>query len=105
MNLWDCIFNFISSFIGERAWKDLVSLTSYGPRVCGSHENDIRTVDAIVNALKKIQDTKLAVYELEYEVKRPTGAFEIVFMNDVFINSYQNVSHPSYHYCLKILLN
>lgn len=69
-----------------------MELTSYGPRVCGSPENDIQTVNLLVEALTKIQENKMAVYNLEFEVKRPSGAFSIEFLNDVFTNSYQNVS-------------
>ena len=81
----------LCSFIGERARRDLISLTHYGPRVCGSHENDVRTVGILTKALAEIKRTKLAVYNIEYEITKPTGAFQIGLFNREFTNSYANV--------------
>lgn len=79
------------SFIEERARNDLKVLTSMGPRVCGSHENDILAVDGIMRLLTEIKNSKFAVHSLEFEVQKPTGSFYVKFQ-DGLTHSYAHVS-------------
>lgn len=79
------------SFIEERARNDLIALTSIGPRVSGSHENDILAVDGILRILKEIKNSKFAVHSLEFEVQKPTGSFFVEFQ-DGLTHSYAHVS-------------
>jgi len=67
-----------------------VTLTSVGPRVSGSHENDIATVDTLIRMLKEIQRTKFAVHSLEYDIQKPIGSFHMGFQ-DGLTSSYSNV--------------
>jgi len=68
----------------------LITLTSMGPRVSGSHVNDVVTVEAIIRIVKDIQRTKFAVHSLEYDVQKPTGSFYMGFQ-DGLTSSYTDV--------------
>jgi len=78
------------SFIEERARNDLKTLTSMGPRVSGSHENDVLAVDGILRILSDIKNSKFAVHSLEFEVQKPKGSFYIKFQ-DGMTHSYAHV--------------
>lgn len=78
------------SFIEERARNDLVTLTKVGPRVAGSHANDVITVDALSRIIKDIQATKLGIHKIEFEVQKPIGSFHMEFQ-DGLTSSYSNV--------------
>lgn len=85
-----------SSFIEERALNDLRTLTSFGPRVSGSHENDVLAVDGIMRILNEIKTTKFAVHNLEFEVQKPTGSFYLEFQD--------GLTHSYAHVCLFMLM-
>lgn len=65
-------------------------LTSFGPRVSGSHENDVLAVDAILRILNDIKNSKFAVHNLEFEVQKPSGSFYVLFQ-DGLTHSYDHV--------------
>ena len=67
------------SFIEERARNDLALLTSLGPRVCGSHANDIAAVELILRILGEIERVKLPVHQMDIDFTKPTGAFNMGF--------------------------
>ncbi|ODM91515.1 Endoplasmic reticulum metallopeptidase 1 [Orchesella cincta] len=79
-----------SSFIEERARNDLKTLTSMGPRVSGSHENDVLAVDGILRVLNEIKNSKFATHSLEFEVQKPTGSFYVKFQ-DGLTHSYAHI--------------
>lgn len=60
-------------FIGERAYKHLERLTSIGPRVAGSYENEIRTVDLLMREIGFIKQFANPVHKITMEVQRPSG--------------------------------
>ena len=61
------------AFIGERAYKHLERLTSIGPRVAGSYENEIRSVDLLMREIGFIKQFANPIHKITMEVQRPSG--------------------------------
>lgn len=61
------------SFIGERAYKHLERLTSIGPRVAGSYENEVRTVDLLMREIGFIKQFANPAHQIIMDVQKPSG--------------------------------
>lgn len=61
------------SFIGERAYKHLERLTSIGPRVAGSYENEVRTVDLLMREIGFIKQFAHPAHLITMDVQKPSG--------------------------------
>lgn len=61
------------AFIGERAYKHLERLTSIGPRVAGSYENEIRTVDLLMREIGFIKQFANAAHKITMDIQKPSG--------------------------------
>lgn len=61
------------AFIGERAYKHLERLTSIGPRVAGSYENEIRTVDLLMREIGFIKQFANRAHKITMDIQRPSG--------------------------------
>lgn len=61
------------AFIGERAYKHLERLTSIGPRVAGSYENEVRTVDLLMREIGFIKQFANQVHKITMDVQKPSG--------------------------------
>ncbi|CAH4032462.1 unnamed protein product [Pieris brassicae] len=77
-------------FIAEIAYEHLVNLTSIGPRVAGSYENEVAAVKVLVNAARGIQSAASAHNRVEFDVFRASGAFSLTFI-DGMSNIYRDV--------------
>ncbi|XP_075981699.1 endoplasmic reticulum metallopeptidase 1-like isoform X2 [Anticarsia gemmatalis] len=77
-------------FIAEIAHEHLVNLTSIGPRVAGSYENEVLAVGVLVAALKQIAAQASPHNRVEIDVQRASGAFSLSFM-DGMNNVYRDV--------------
>lgn len=66
---------FSGRFIEERARRDLHDLTVVGIRVSGSIATDVVTVDKFRDVLIEIKQNSSEVYNVEWDVQRPTGSF------------------------------
>lgn len=60
-------------FNAERAIKHLERLTSFGPRVAGSYENEIRTVDLLMREIGFIKYFAHSTHQITIDVQKPTG--------------------------------
>ena len=72
------------SFIEERARRDLEELTSVGPRVSGSEQTDIITVNKFLEILTDIRINLNDKFSLEFEEQRPSGDFVIDHLSVYF---------------------
>ncbi|XP_061721042.1 endoplasmic reticulum metallopeptidase 1-like [Cydia pomonella] len=79
-----------TSFIAENAHKHLVTLTSIGPRVAGSYENEVLAVGVLVGALREIAAGASPHHILEIDVHTASGAFSLSFL-DGMNNVYRDV--------------
>lgn len=62
-------------FIAERAMIHLKNLTSFGPRVFGSHGNEILTVEYFIKEIQAITDNSNPVFSIQLDVQKPTGSY------------------------------
>lgn len=62
-----------NTFVGERAYKHLERLTSIGPRVAGSYENEVRTVDLLLREIGFIKQFANPVHKITIDVQKPSG--------------------------------
>lgn len=60
-------------FNAERAFKHLERLTMLGPRVAGSYENEIRSVDLLLRELGFIKHFAHTAHQITIDVQKPTG--------------------------------
>ncbi|CAK1550290.1 unnamed protein product [Leptosia nina] len=77
-------------FIAENAFDHLVNLTSIGPRVAGSYENEVAAVKVLVQAVRRIQESASPHNRVEFDVFRASGAFSLTFI-DGMSNIYRDV--------------
>ncbi|XP_041984494.1 endoplasmic reticulum metallopeptidase 1-like isoform X2 [Aricia agestis] len=77
-------------FIAEIAHEHLVNLTSMGPRVAGSYENEVAAVRVLVEALRGVAAAASPHNRLDIDVMRADGAFSLTFI-DGMTNMYRGV--------------
>ncbi|XP_047536484.1 endoplasmic reticulum metallopeptidase 1-like [Vanessa atalanta] len=77
-------------FIAEIAHEHLVNLTSIGPRVAGSYENEVLAVQILVEAVKSIAAQASPHNRVDYDVFSASGAFSLTFL-DGMSNVYRDV--------------
>ena len=80
------------SFIAERARDHLLNLTSIGPRITGSYENEVLAVNFLVNAVNKIVKELNEIHKIDVNVTKHSGAFPLTFL-DGMTNVYRNVQN------------
>ncbi len=61
------------TFVGERAYKHLERLTSIGPRVAGSYENEVRAVDLLLREIGFIKQFAHSAHKITMDVQRASG--------------------------------
>ncbi|KAJ2948720.1 hypothetical protein O0L34_g7978 [Tuta absoluta] len=74
-------------FSGILAHEFLVNLTSIGPRVAGSYENEVLAVNNIVSAVKRVAAGASPHNHVELDLHRASGAFPLKFfdgMNNIY---------------------
>ncbi|CAH0724104.1 unnamed protein product, partial [Brenthis ino] len=77
-------------FIAEIAHEHLVNLTSIGPRVAGSYENEVLAVRVLVEAVRRIAAQASPHNVVEFDVFSASGAFSLTFL-DGMSNMYRDV--------------
>ncbi|KAM3959411.1 LOW QUALITY PROTEIN: uncharacterized protein ACR2FA_006478 [Aphomia sociella] len=80
-------------FIAEIAHEHLVNLTSMGPRVAGSYENEVAAVRVLVQAVQHIARAASPHNRVDLDLQTASGAFSLSFfdgMNNVY-RDVQNV--------------
>ncbi|XP_061655219.1 endoplasmic reticulum metallopeptidase 1 [Phyllopteryx taeniolatus] len=81
-------------FNAERARQHLERITSVGPRPVGSHENEVLTVNYLLEQIEKVRATTAQGphHQLSVDVQRPTGSFSIDFLGG-FTSFYDRVTN------------
>uniref|UniRef100_A0A1A9W2G4 FXNA-like protease n=1 Tax=Glossina brevipalpis TaxID=37001 RepID=A0A1A9W2G4_9MUSC len=76
-------------FIAERAETHLHKITELGPRVVGSFENEIKTINYLKEQFRKLKNESKSIYKLEHDVQVASGSY----IHWRMINSYQGVQN------------
>jgi len=84
--------NYPNTFIAERAHNFLVGLTSIGPRVTGSYENEVLAVDYIKKEVGKVMKAAKPAHKIELDVQKISGSFPLTFL-DGMTQVYENVQN------------
>lgn len=79
-------------FVAERARAHIVNLTSLGPRVTGSHENEVLAVKFLTTTINNIIREADENHKILLDIAKHSGAFTLTFL-DGFTNVYQNVQN------------
>ncbi|CAB1352075.1 unnamed protein product [Coregonus sp. 'balchen'] len=80
-------------FNAVRARKHLERITSFGPRPTGSPENEVLTVNFLLEQIEHIKaDSASGPHSVTVDVQRPTGSFSIDFLGG-FTSYYDRVSN------------
>lgn len=82
----------LNEFSEERARKHLDIITSFGPRPTGSHACEVQAVYYILTELQDIKSQANKDFVLEIDVQRPTGSFNLDFL-DSLTSYYHNVTN------------
>lgn len=73
--------------------QHLEQITSVGPRPVGSPENEVLTVDYLLEQIERIRaETAAGPHQLTVDVQRPTGSFSIDFLGG-FTSFYDRVTN------------
>lgn len=70
----------------------LENITAVGPRVVGSPENEILTVNYLLQQIKAIESESSNVHKISIDIQRPTGTFSIDFLEG-FTSYYDNITN------------
>lgn len=79
-------------FIAERAYNHLVNLTSIGPRVAGSYENEVLAIKFLKTVIDDIIKDANQNHKILVNVTKHSGAFPLKFL-DGMTNVYRNVQN------------
>ncbi|XP_066598785.1 endoplasmic reticulum metallopeptidase 1-like [Prorops nasuta] len=79
-------------FSAERARNHIVNLTSIGPRVSGSYENEILTVKFLTATIDDIIKKSHTNHKITIDITKHSGAFPLKFL-DGMTNVYRNVQN------------
>uniref|UniRef100_A0A9J7ZUH9 Endoplasmic reticulum metallopeptidase 1 n=1 Tax=Cyprinus carpio carpio TaxID=630221 RepID=A0A9J7ZUH9_CYPCA len=80
-------------FNALRARKHLERITSFGPRTVGSPENEITTVNYLLDQIEQIRtESQTGPHSISVDVQRPTGSFSIDFLGG-FTSYYDRVTN------------
>ncbi|XP_070791659.1 endoplasmic reticulum metallopeptidase 1 [Pituophis catenifer annectens] len=81
-----------AEFNAPRARKYLENITAIGPRIVGSPENEIFTVDYLLKQVKAIEIKRNHAHTISVDIQRPTGTFSINFLGG-FTSYYDNITN------------
>ncbi|KAK2579325.1 hypothetical protein KPH14_008277 [Odynerus spinipes] len=79
-------------FIAERARNHIVNLTSIGPRIVGSYENEVLAVKYLTTAINEIIDKANKNHKITLDITKHSGSFPLKFL-DGMTNVYRNVQN------------
>ncbi|KAL4704883.1 hypothetical protein ACJJTC_019461 [Scirpophaga incertulas] len=79
-------------FIAEIAYEHLLNLTSIGPRVAGTYENEVLGVHVMTEALRDIAVSAAPHNVIDLDLQRASGNFTLTFF-DGLNNVYQDVQN------------
>ncbi|EDW61973.1 endoplasmic reticulum metallopeptidase 1 isoform X1 [Drosophila virilis] len=76
-------------FIAERAELNLQRLVALGPRVVGSRENEMGSIQVITSTMQKVRAELGAVHEIEMDVQVASGSY----IHWSAVNMYQSIQN------------
>ncbi|XP_053154804.1 endoplasmic reticulum metallopeptidase 1 isoform X2 [Hemicordylus capensis] len=79
-------------FNAPRARTYLENITAFGPRAVGSPENEVFTVNYLLEQVKAIETASNNVHKISIDIQRPTGTFSIDFLGG-FTSYYDNITN------------
>lgn len=79
-------------FVAERARNHVVNLTSFGPRIAGSYENEVLAVNFLTTTINNVMKTAHENHKILLNVTKHSGAFPLKFL-DGMTNVYRNVQN------------
>uniref|UniRef100_A0A8C4KCZ7 Endoplasmic reticulum metallopeptidase 1 n=1 Tax=Dromaius novaehollandiae TaxID=8790 RepID=A0A8C4KCZ7_DRONO len=79
-------------FSALRARRYLDDITAIGPRTVGSPENEIHTVNYLIEQIKAIEVESTDAHRIFVDIQRPTGSFSIDFLGG-FTSYYANITN------------
>uniref|UniRef100_T1IR32 FXNA-like protease n=1 Tax=Strigamia maritima TaxID=126957 RepID=T1IR32_STRMM len=79
-------------FTEERARTSLLTLTSIGPRIVGSYENEVLAVEFLLREINLIKLRSQSHFNFEIDVQKPSGSFNLGFQ-DGFTSYYSKVKN------------
>ncbi|KAK5644973.1 hypothetical protein RI129_006273 [Pyrocoelia pectoralis] len=82
-----------TEFITERAQHHLKALTSLGPRIVGSPENEILAVEYLTGAVDKIRQLSHGSHKIEMDLQLVSGSYFMDYKPDGAISAYANVQN------------
>ncbi|CAD1468779.1 unnamed protein product, partial [Heterotrigona itama] len=97
-------------FIAERAHNHLLNITSIGPRIVGSYENEVLAIKYLRNIINNIVKDANENHKIMVNVTKHSGAFPLKFL-DGMTNVYRNVQNvivkigPHRHTQSSLLIN
>lgn len=80
-------------FITERAYNDLKALTGFGPRITGSHANEVLAVDFLNRTIWGIQRQAHSNQLVEVSLQTVSGSYYLDFHAFGAVNAYANVQN------------
>uniref|UniRef100_A0A8C6I5D3 Endoplasmic reticulum metallopeptidase 1 n=1 Tax=Mus spicilegus TaxID=10103 RepID=A0A8C6I5D3_MUSSI len=79
-------------FDARQARDYLEHITAIGPRTTGSTENEILTVQYLLEQIKLIEAQSNSIHSISVDIQRPTGSFSIDFLGG-FTSYYDNITN------------
>uniref|UniRef100_Q3UVK0-2 Isoform 2 of Endoplasmic reticulum metallopeptidase 1 n=1 Tax=Mus musculus TaxID=10090 RepID=Q3UVK0-2 len=79
-------------FDARQARDYLEHITAIGPRTTGSTENEILTVQYLLEQIKLIEAQSNSLHSISVDIQRPTGSFSIDFLGG-FTSYYDNITN------------
>lgn len=79
-------------FIAERAYNHLKNLTSLGPRIAGSHVNEVLTINLLKKEIQTIINKAKKNKVLQMDVQKVSGSFALEFL-DGMTNVYEGLQN------------
>ncbi|KAL6071353.1 hypothetical protein STEG23_006201 [Scotinomys teguina] len=79
-------------FDAHQARDYLEHITAIGPRTTGSAENEILTVQYLLEQIKLIEGQSSSLHRISVDIQRPTGSFSIDFLGG-FTSYYDNITN------------
>ncbi|KMQ89025.1 endoplasmic reticulum metallopeptidase 1-like protein, partial [Lasius niger] len=79
-------------FVAERARNHIVNLTSIGPRIAGSYENEVLAVKFLTTTISNVIKTAHENHRIVLNITKHSGAFPLKFL-DGMTNVYRNVQN------------
>jgi len=78
-------------FIAERAFKRLEKIVELGPRVLGSHANDVSTVQLLLKEIELIRTIAQPLHKITVDVQKPSGVVTPVKHTNTVYHQITNV--------------